>query len=119
MDGPYNIEFIEALNLCKVKLFADIPQSSIELCVCAYEKHIKSLGLPRGFKLLINVASGRGLNQVAHNHLKGVFTGHASHENCLKVAVVNEGARLANYEAGNTTERFFTNEPEALVWLWS
>jgi len=119
VEDHYKVEFIEALNLFKIKLFADIPQSSVELCFKTYEKRIKGQGLAPGFKLLINVSSGWALNQAAHRHLKGIFSRHASHKNCLKMAVVNEGSRLATHSEGNTMERFFINEPEALVWLWS
>jgi len=119
VEDHYKVEFIEALNLFKIKLFADIPQSSVELCFNAYEKRIKGQGLPQGFKLLISVSCGWPLDQAAHSYLNGIFSRHACHKNCLKTAVVNEGLRLATHNEGNSKERFFMNEPEALVWLWS
>ncbi len=119
MKNHYQLEFIEALNLFKIQLFADIPQSSVELCFNIYEKRVKVQGLPQGFKLLINVSSGWALNQAVRSHIKGAFLRHASHANCLKMAVVNEDSRLASHSGWDTMARFFINEPEALVWLWS
>jgi len=119
VEDHYKVEFIDALNLFKIKLLADIPLSSVELCFNNYGKRIKGQGLSQDFKLLINVSCGWSLNQAAQRHLKGLFSRLSNHKNCLKMAVVNEDPRFATHGGRNTLERFFRNEPEALVWLWS
>ena len=122
MEDHYKVEFIEALNLVKIKLFASITQPAMELCFNAFEKRLSAQGLSHGVKLLIDLSSARAVNQYVHSHLNRFYSNQAGLVPCIKMAVVNEhipGQSEHSDMPLNTQQRHFINEPEALVWLWS